>query len=72
LIFGSVVSVKLTLALLSAINEVPLLEPTFELVGLGYSVWFIYRYLLKASNRDELGKEFDKLKSQIVGHVNKS
>ncbi len=67
LIFGSIVSVKLTLALLGAINDVPLLEPTFELVGLIYTVWFVYRYLLKASNRHELGQEFDKLKSQVVG-----
>jgi hypothetical protein len=71
LIFGSIVSVKLTLAVLSAINEVPLLEPTFELIGLGYSAWFIYRYLLKASNRSELGEEFNKVKDQIVGRVTK-
>ncbi len=67
LVFGSIVSVKLTLALLSAVNEVPLLEPTFELVGLVYTVWFVYRYLLKASNRQELGQEIDKVKSQVVG-----
>lgn len=67
LVFGSIVSVKLTLALLSAVNEVPLLEPTFELVGLVYTVWFVYRYLLKASNRQELGQEINKLKSQVVG-----
>lgn len=70
LIFGSIVSVKLTLALLGAINDVPLLQPTFELVGLGYSIWFVYRYLLKASNRQELGQEVDKLKEQVVGRVN--
>lgn len=69
LIFGSIVSVKLTLALLGAINDVPLLEPTFELVGLGYTIWFVYRYLLKASNRQELGQEFNKLKEQVVGRV---
>lgn len=69
LIFGSIVSVKLTLALLSAINDVPLLQPTFELVGLGYSIWFVYRYLLKASNRQELGQEVNKIKEQVVGSV---
>ncbi len=66
-VFGSIVSVKLTLAILGAINDIPLMEPTFELIGLGYSVWFVYRFLLKASNRQELGQEFDKLKSQVVG-----
>lgn len=70
LVFGSIVSVKLTLALLGAINDVPLLQPTFELIGLAYSVWFVYRYLLKASNREELGQEFNKLKDQVVGRVN--
>ena len=71
LIFGSIVSVKLTLALLGAINDIPLLQPTFELIGLGYSAWFIYRYLLKASNRQELGQEFNKVKDQVVGRVSK-
>lgn len=69
LIFGSIVSVKLTLALLGAVNDIPLLQPIFELVGLGYSIWFVYRYLLKASNRQELGQEVNKLKDQVVGRV---
>ncbi|MGV0028253.1 CAAD domain-containing protein [Phormidesmis priestleyi] len=67
LIFGSIVSVKLTLALLSAVNDIPLLEPAFELIGLSYIVWFVYRYLLKASTRQELSQEVDKLKGQVVG-----
>jgi CAAD domains of cyanobacterial aminoacyl-tRNA synthetase len=66
-IFGSIVSVKLTLAILSAINDIPLMEPALELIGLGYSAWFVYRFLLKASNRQELGQEFDKFKTQVMG-----
>ncbi|MEL6776370.1 MAG: CAAD domain-containing protein [Cyanobacteria bacterium J06597_16] len=57
LIFGAFISVKLTLAILAAINDVPVLAPLFELIGLIYSGWFIYRYLLKASNRSELASE---------------
>lgn len=67
LIFGSIVSVKLTLALLDAINDIPLLSPSLELIGLGYTVWFIYRYLLRASNRQELATELNNLKDQIIG-----
>jgi hypothetical protein len=66
-IFGSIVSVKLTLAVLSAINDIPLMEPALELIGLAYSAWFVYRFLLKASNRQELGQEFDKFKAQVMG-----
>ncbi|MGA7936769.1 MAG: CAAD domain-containing protein [Kovacikia sp.] len=67
LIFASVVSVKMTLALLDAINDIPLLAPTFELVGLGYAAWFIYRYLWKASSRDELTKDFISFKDEVLG-----
>lgn len=67
LIFGSIIAVKVVLAVLAALNDIPLLSPTFELVGIGYSVWFINRYLLKASSRQELGQELQGLKGQVVG-----
>lgn len=70
LIVGSVIAVKLTLAILESVNEIPLLAPTFELIGLGYSAWFIYRYLLRASNRKELANDFNSLKEQILGQNN--
>ena len=67
LILGAFISVKLLLAILDAINEVPLLAPTFELVGLGYSSWFVYRFLLKDANRQELTENFTSLKDQVLG-----
>ena len=67
LIFTAFIALKLTLALLDAINDVPLLAPTFELVGLGYTSWFVYRYLLQASTRQELSEEINKFKAETVG-----
>jgi hypothetical protein len=67
LIVTAVVTVKVLLAVLDALNDVPLVAPTFELIGIGYSVWFIYRYLLKASSRQELSSEITTLKSQVLG-----
>jgi CAAD domains of cyanobacterial aminoacyl-tRNA synthetase len=67
LFFGVIVGIKLTLAVLSAVNEIPLLAPTFELVGIGYTSWFVYRYLLQASTRKELTDELDSFKSEIFG-----
>ena len=67
LIFLGIVAVKVTLAIISAINDIPLLAPTFELVGLGYTGWFVYRYLLTRSSRQELVQEFESLKTQVVG-----
>lgn len=68
LLFTSgIITVKVTLAVLDAINDVPLLSPMFELVGLGYTGWFVYRYLLRASTRQELNSEFKSLKGQVIG-----
>lgn len=67
LIVAAVISVKVVLAVLDALDDIPLLTPTFELVGIGYSVWFVNRYLLKASSRQELSEEIQSLKGQVVG-----
>ncbi|OKH16119.1 hypothetical protein NIES592_00080 [Fischerella major NIES-592] len=67
LIVGAIVAVKVVLAILDALNDIPLVAPTFELIGIGYSAWFVYRYLLKASTRQELTNEIATLKSQVIG-----
>jgi hypothetical protein len=67
LIIAAIIAVKLVLALLSAINDFPLLAPTFELIGLIYSGWFLYRYLLKASNRQELLSDIAAIRDQVLG-----
>lgn len=67
LVFGAIVSVKLTLALLSALNEIPLIEPILELVGLGYSVWFVTRFMLKSEKRQEFYSKFTDTKDQVLG-----
>ena len=72
LIFAAIIAVRLTLAVLKSINDIPLLSPLFELIGLGYTVWFVYRYLLRASNRSELVDDFNSLKGQVLGAANKT
>lgn len=67
LIVGALVTVKLTLALLDAINDIPLIAPTLELIGIGYTAWFVYRYLLTAANRQELSNQVTSLKNQFLG-----
>ncbi|MEA5628329.1 CAAD domain-containing protein [Nostoc sp. UHCC 0251] len=66
-ILAAIVTAKVVLAVLDAINDIPLLSPTFELIGIGYATWFISRYLLKASTRQELADEIQSLKNQFVG-----
>ncbi|MEG3862820.1 CAAD domain-containing protein [Microcoleus sp. herbarium12] len=67
LILAGGISIKVMLGVLDALNDVPLVTPFFELIGMGYTGWFVYRYLLKASTRQELLTEIDSLKEQVVG-----
>ncbi|KAE8699789.1 Protein CURVATURE THYLAKOID 1A [Hibiscus syriacus] len=64
---GAVVAVWLSSILVVAINSVPLLPKIMELVGLGYTGWFVYRYLLFKSSRKELATDIEALKSKIAG-----
>lgn len=61
----ALISTKLTLALLDAINDIPLLSVLLELIGLGYGIWFIYRYLLTTATRQELSREIQNVKKQV-------
>ncbi|MGK7914926.1 MAG: CAAD domain-containing protein [Prochloraceae cyanobacterium] len=67
LILIGVIFTYLTVALLDAINHIPVVAPLLELVGLGYSLWFAWRYLRFASTRKELAAEFESLKQDILG-----
>ncbi len=66
-ILASIVSLKVLLGIVDELNDIPLLAPTFELIGIGYTAWFIYRYLLRSSNRQQLGQEIQALKEQVFG-----
>ncbi len=67
LILAGGISIKVLLGVLGALNDVPLVAPVFELIGMGYTGWFVYRYLLNASTRQELLTEVDAFKEQVVG-----
>ncbi|XP_010556582.1 PREDICTED: protein CURVATURE THYLAKOID 1A, chloroplastic [Tarenaya hassleriana] len=64
---GAIVAVWLSSIVVGAINSVPLLPKIMELVGLGYTGWFVYRYLLFKSSRKELAEDIESLKKKIAG-----
>ncbi|WCJ22367.1 Protein CURVATURE THYLAKOID 1A chloroplastic [Euphorbia peplus] len=64
---GAIVAVWLSSIVVGAINSVPLLPKVMELVGLGYTGWFVYRYLLFKSSRKELATDIEALKKKIAG-----
>ncbi|KAG1358740.1 Protein CURVATURE THYLAKOID 1A, chloroplastic [Cocos nucifera] len=64
---GAIVAVWLSSIVVGAINSVPLLPKLMELVGLGYTGWFVYRYLLFKQSRKELANDIEALKKKIAG-----
>lgn len=63
----SIVTLRVGLAVLGAINAIPLVKPIFELIGVGYTGWFAYRYLLTSSSRKELAENLDSTKKEVLG-----
>ena len=61
------VGLKLTGAVLSAINELPLLGRLLELVGLVSAIQFISRNALRRQKRAELLARIDALKADLIG-----
>lgn len=64
---GATAAVWLSSTLVGAINVVPLLPKVMELVGLGYSTWFVYRYVLFKESRKELAEQVDSLLNRVSG-----
>ncbi len=67
LLVAAIFTVRIVLAILDAIDDIPLVTTFFELVGIGYVTWFISRYMLKASTRQELVSEVQNFKKQTIG-----
>ncbi|MDZ7962104.1 MAG: valine--tRNA ligase [Aulosira sp. DedQUE10] len=58
LIIVAIVFTRLAYSVGYAIDGVPLFGNFFELVGLGYTIWFISRYLLSANTRQQFWTKF--------------
>lgn len=67
LIVGVLVIFKLMLALVDALNDLPLIAGFLELVGLAYTTWFVYRYLISTNSRQELGEKIQEIREYVLG-----
>lgn len=64
---GALVALWISSVIISAIDSLPLFPKVMELVGLGFTVWFSYRYLIFKNKRDEWFAKIDDFKEQILG-----
>ena len=67
LILAAIITLKVVIAVLGAIHGIPLLSPSFELIGIGYFIWFSLRYFTKSETRQELTEKIRLFKQEIVG-----
>lgn len=70
ILFASIIGLRVILAVLDAVNDIPFVYPIFELIGICYTTWFVFRYLIKASTRQELVEQFRSMKSDSFGEQN--
>ncbi|MEB3229883.1 MAG: CAAD domain-containing protein [Leptolyngbyaceae bacterium] len=66
-VLGFIIFAKILLAILEAINDLPFLEPFFEIIGISYFSWFLIRYLLPSTGREELGGTLKALTDRVKG-----
>lgn len=59
--YASAALIALTVlrAVVSAVDSIPLLPGLLELVGLSYTVWFFWRYVIFKESRQELLDEIE-------------
>ncbi|XP_058228006.1 protein CURVATURE THYLAKOID 1C, chloroplastic [Rhododendron vialii] len=65
--FAGIVAIWASINLITAIDKLPLLPGVFEFIGILFSTWFVYRYLLFKPDREELFRTVNKSISDILG-----
>lgn len=68
----ALIALKIVAAIVNAVNSIPLLAPLFQLIGAGYALWFINRYLLRRSTRQELSQKVKNFTEQAFGQPSDS
>ena len=66
LIVATLIALYLVAAVVDAINDIPLLTPFFELIGIAYTIWFVRQYW-SASAREDLWKDVQAFLDRVVG-----
>ncbi|CAH8386019.1 unnamed protein product [Eruca vesicaria subsp. sativa] len=65
--FAGIVALWASLNIITAIDKLPVISSGFELVGILFSMWFTYRYLLFKPDREELSQIIKKSVADVLG-----
>ncbi|XP_075510395.1 uncharacterized protein LOC142546522 isoform X2 [Primulina tabacum] len=67
---GGLISLRIAVAVIGAIDSIPLFPKVLELVGLGYTIWFTTRYLIFEQKRGEFVARVKQFKEEVIGQEN--
>ncbi|KAL9304458.1 hypothetical protein ACSQ67_021721 [Phaseolus vulgaris] len=65
--FAAVAAFWASTNLVAAVDKLPLFPTVFELIGIFYSLWFSYRYLIFKPDREEFFQILNKVATDILG-----
>ncbi|XP_027344688.1 protein CURVATURE THYLAKOID 1C, chloroplastic [Abrus precatorius] len=65
--FAAIAALWASTNLIAAIDKLPLIPNAMELIGIFFSLWFTYRYLIFKPDRQELFQILNKSVSDILG-----
>jgi isoleucyl-tRNA synthetase len=60
---------RVTLAILDTINQIPVLGGLLEVIGILFTIWFVFRHLLFAVNRQKIALQIDLLIADVLGQT---
>jgi len=63
---GGLILLRILAVVIDVADHLFLITPVLKLIGAGYTVWFIYRYLLKVGDRQELIEKISQIKAQVT------
>jgi valyl-tRNA synthetase len=70
-LIGVILGLWLVQGTLDAIDNFLLLPTLFELIGIGYGLWFTRRFLLRGTDRQDLSNRITAIKAEVFGPVSR-
>jgi CAAD domains of cyanobacterial aminoacyl-tRNA synthetase len=67
LVLLGIISLRLLFATLNAIESIPLMTPLLKIVGAFYVGRFVWRYLIRQSDRHDLMEAVKRTKAEVLG-----
>jgi CAAD domains of cyanobacterial aminoacyl-tRNA synthetase len=66
-VFLAFLGIRVLFAAVGAIDSIPLMSPFLKVAGLIYVSQFVWRYLLRASDRQAFAQKFNRVKAEFLG-----